>query len=396
MSRTEKVFITTTFTLCENNGYMSTRLSNFFTLNGCELVGAAEHADSIVISTCGFDQGREDISTSVVLDHAERFPDKRIVVCGCLTKISPDLFRNAQLVAIGPKELRKFDDLFQAHVPIETVSGGRLDHQFLSEDYAVPGAYYLQICQGCVNACSYCVIKKAKGHVTSVPPEILIRDLEQAIASGFNRIMLVADDCGSYGADLGISFADLLRQIVQYDVQLSINYVEPSEFLNLYRECGPDIFQQVEFMNVPLQSASSRIVKLMNRKYDPLEVIEAVREMKTKSPQTYVETHIIYGFPNETREEFEESFRAIEAFDSLIYIAYTDRKGTRAALMQPKTTDAEIMFRTNRIVRHPRFAASREGATPPLVLLGYERKEMDEMISSATGRVGNTIAINAI
>lgn len=382
MSRHEKVFVTTTFMLCENNGYMTTRLNNFLALNGYELVSAAEQADSIVISTCGFDQGREDASTSAVLDHMGRFANKRIIVCGCLPKISPALFQDSSLIGVGAKELHKFNELFQARIPIETVSGGRLDYRFLSKDYAVPDTYYLQICQGCVNACSYCAIKRAKGHVTSTPPELLMRDLEQAVAAGFDRIMLLADDCGSYGADLGITFADLLRQIVRYDVRVSINYIEPSEYLQLYQECGADIFEHVDFINIPIQSASGRIVKLMDRKYDPLEVIRTVQEMKRESPQTYCETHIIYGFPTETREEFEASFRAIEAFDSLIYFYYTDRKGTKASRLQPKIADAEIIDRTHAILQHPRFAIAPEGATPPLVLLGYDLKAPDDIFQS--------------
>lgn len=383
MPRKQKVFFTTTFMLCENNGYMSTRLNNFFAQNSCELVATAEQADWIIISTCGFDQGREDIATSIVTDHIKRFSgEKQIVVCGCLPKICPEVFQNANVITIGVKELHKFNNLFHASIPIETISGGRLDYRFLSKDYAVPGAYYLQICQGCVNSCSYCAIKKAKGYVTSTPPDALIREVEQAIESGFDRIMLLSDDCGSYGVDLGIGFADLLRRINQYNVCISINYFEPSEFQQLYRECGASIFERVEFINIPIQSTSSRITKLMNRKYDPAEVMRTVREMKKNSPRTYCETHIIYGFPTETREEFEGTFRASEYFDSVIFIRYTDRKGVKASLLSPKVTESEINYRTNEIVKHPRFAPRAEGATPPLVLLGYDEKTISDILVS--------------
>src|SRR5271157_1678475 len=270
----QKIFFTTTFMLCDNNGYMSTRISTFFKTNGYELVTAAEQADWIVISTCGFDQGREDEAKAITAHYMERFSGaKRIIICSCLPKINPELFREASVTTIGPKELYKFNDLFRASVPIEDVTGGNLDERFISKDYGLLDCYYLQICQGCVNTCSYCGIKKAKGYVTSVAPEKLLREVEQAVQSGFGRIMLVADDCGSYGVDLRVDFGDLLRQISHFGLPLSINYIHPAEFQKLYLECGSSIFEPIEFINIPLQSTSKRILELMNRQYDPAEVI---------------------------------------------------------------------------------------------------------------------------
>jgi MiaB/RimO family radical SAM methylthiotransferase len=381
-ARVEKVYVTTTFALCDNNAYSSTQISNFFACNGFPAAEGAEDADWIVISTCGFDQSREDEAKAIITGYIRRFyATKRIIVCGCLPKIRPELFHEANVITIGPKEFSRFNELFCPRVSIENVSGGVLNPRFISKEYGLLDCYYLQICQGCVNHCSYCAIRNAKGHVTSVAPEKLVREAEQAIKSGFSRIMLLGDDCGSYGADLGIELCDLLQLIEECGVPVCINYLHPAAFLRLYEQCGSSIFRSIEFINVPIQATSQRVLGLMNRRYDVAAVLRNVRNVKAECPGTFLETHMIYGFPSETREEFEDSFSALNSFDSVIYFYYTDRKNTPASLLNPRPSAPEMAYRTKRILSHERFTVDRETATPPVLLLGYDLKRSEDIFA---------------
>ena len=117
-------------------------------------------------------------------------------------------------------------------------------------------AYYLQICQGCVNNCSYCAIKKAKGYVTSKPIDRVVREVFQGLDKGYKQFMLLGDDCGSYGIDIGTDFADLLNSIGNFDIRLNINYIEPKGFQKICKKIGEKVFEHVDFMNIPLQSTS--------------------------------------------------------------------------------------------------------------------------------------------
>ena len=379
-ARAEKIFITTTFALCDNNGYGSTQISNFFGRNEFPIADGPDDADWIVINTCAFDQSREDEAATIITDYIRRFSAiKRIIVCGCLPKISPELFRERNVITIGPKELHRFNEHFRPQVPIENISAGELNPRFISKDYGLLDCYYLQICQGCVNHCSYCAIKKAKGHVTSVAPEKLVGEAEQAIKAGFSRIMLLGDDCGSYGADLGIGLCDLLQMISGCGARICINYIHPSAFQQLYRQCGPTIFNCIEFINVPIQATSARILDLMNRRYDATAVMRTVRAVKAECPGTFFETHMIYGFPSETREEFEDTFSALNSFDSVIYFYYTDRKNTPAVLLKSHLSASEVAYRTKQLLSHERFTVDRETATPPVLLLGYDLKRPEEI-----------------
>jgi MiaB/RimO family radical SAM methylthiotransferase len=385
----QKIFFSTTFKLCDNNGYLSTQLYNFFAMNAHEMAQSPERADVIVISTCGFDQERENTSFSIIDHFIREFSDKEIIICGCLTKINPGLFDTTRVKLIGPKELHKFNEIFKPALRIEDISGSQLKEQFISAQYGFIDAYYLQICQGCVNHCSYCAIKTAKGFVTSKPIDLVIREVKQGMDRGYERFMLLADDCGSYGVDIGTDFADLLNVLWDFDIRLNINYIEPGSFQRLYPKINKAVFEHIDFMNIPVQSTSERILGLMNRHYDVKEVTKIMGVIKKDFPDIYFETHIIYGFPSETREEFQGAFHLADHFDSVIYFYYTDRKNVKASLLPGKLSADEMIDRTREIMRHPLFTREAEFATPPLVLLGYglNERELYESIRREGERV---------
>lgn len=367
----EKVFLCTAFKLCDNNGYLTTQLANFFNCNKVALVKDPEEADTIVITTCGFDQEREDESTALVNHYHDKYEGtKEVIVSGCLTKINPDAFKPG-LTLIGNKELNLFNDRFNATEGIEQVSGSALSNEYISDEYGFIDAYYIQICQGCVNNCSYCAIKKSKGYVDSKPIDDILREVQRGINLGFKRFMLLGDDCGSYGADIGCDLAQLLNRLTAYDIRILINYIEPGKFLSVYPRIEPSALEMIDFMNIPVQAASARIIGLMNRNYDPQRVMETAREIKERFPAVYLETHVIFGFPGETREEFRETLQLAGCFDAVIYFRYTDRKGVRSTELTGKVPEEELQQRINEIVAHPRFAWKPQDAAPPLVLLGY-------------------------
>ncbi len=391
----KSIFLLTTFRLCDNNGYTSTQINNFFCCNGFRTVETAEEADCIVISTCGFDQERENLSRHIIEQYVDRFSNhKLIIICGCLTKINPNLFGQTSAITIGPKELHRFNEIFQPQIKIEDVSGGKLNDRFIVRDYGIFDSYYLQICQGCVNNCTYCAIKKAKGHVTSKPPSKVIHEVEHAIEHGFSRIMLLGDDCGSYGVDLGIDFSDLLNGLVNFDVGISINYVEPGRFLHLYPKLRQNALERIQFINIPIQSTSNRIVTLMGRHYEVDEVLRLMQEIRRNYPGIYLETHMMYGFPTETLEEFETSLSAAEYFDSVIYFYYTDRENVRSSLLDGKISRAEIDRRTRAILGHPGFHLNRDSAAPPIIMLGYDLQDPQDIFKSIKASMGSISGIN--
>jgi threonylcarbamoyladenosine tRNA methylthiotransferase CDKAL1 len=346
--------------------------------NGNEMVDIPELADFIVISTCGFDQESEKTSFSIIEDYVRRFAgEKGVIICGCLPKINPDLFDLSQVTLIGPKELNGFNEIFDPTARIESISGSMLKRNFINQHYGFLDAYYLQICQGCVNHCSYCAIKKAKGEVTSKPIEQIISELKEGLKMGFKHFVLLADDCGSYGLDLGVDFAGLLNQLHHFDIRMNINYIEPKEFQLMYPKIDQGALEKIDFVDIPLQSTSRKLLRLMNRHYEVADILKIAKELKRKLPRIYLETQVIYGFPGETKEEFRDTFRLAEFFDTVIYFYYTDRKNVISTSLPGKLTSSEIIVRTKEIMRHPRFSRGPGTAGPPMVLLGYGLNGLD-------------------
>jgi len=342
----KKVFFCSSFHLCENNSYLGTQIYEFLKRNGHIIVSNPRDADAIVINTCGFDQSRENEALALVREMAGKYgARKQIVVSGCLPKINPSVASLPGVRTIGPKEVGDFDALFGGRTPIAAVKANRLNKGLAA--FGFTDDYYIMICQGCVNACSYCAIKKAKGAVSSKPPDEVEAELQAGLRLGFKRIVLLADDCGSYGLDIGTDFAELLNRLnaVEGDFKLNIHYLEPRRLLALLPNIHMGVFEKVYFINIPLQSASQRLLKLMNRRYEVSDVARAAAEIKSVNPACHLQTHILYGFPSETRKEFCASFELGRVFDSVVYFFYTPKRGTPAFQLKSTVTRTELMHR---------------------------------------------------
>jgi tRNA A37 methylthiotransferase MiaB len=288
------------------------------------------------------------------------------------------------IVTISPKQMRKFDELFDARVPIATVRGNVIDKALLRHDgrhigvgvnaCGYPDDFHIQISQGCVNACSYCAIKKAKGSVTSKPPEDVLEEFRDGVSRGYGRFVLLADDCGSYGLDINTDLAELLNELdAEAETSLfDIHYIEPGRLVELHPRVARSAWRRLYFMNAPLQSTSSRILAAMNRHYDVEDVLSIVRQIKTIHPEIQLETHILYGFPGETRRDLEDTFRLAGDFDRVIYFCYTVRPNTRAARFRRGISETEKLRRARMIIE-----AARDR---PHLKLGYSAQLIEGLM----------------
>jgi tRNA A37 methylthiotransferase MiaB len=145
----------------------------------------------------------------------------------------------------------------------------------------------------------------------------------------------------------------------------------------MYPKIDQEVVEKIDFMDIPLQSTSKRILGLMNRRYEVADILNLAKEIKRRSPRIYLETQIIYAFPSETKEEFRDTFGLTEFFDTVIYFYYTDRKDVKSSLLPGKLTSSEIINRTEEIMHHPRFSRGQDTAEPPIVLLGYDPNGSD-------------------
>ena len=197
---------------------------------------------------------------------------------------------------------------------------------------------YVTIAHGCDNFCTYCIVPYVRGRFVSRKPEEVLNECRMLINDGVKEITLLGQNVNSYGKDIGLSFAWLLEKAARLDGIKRVRFVT-----SLPQDFTPEIVDVMAAnetvcpsLNLPVQSGSNRILKLMNRKYTREEYIEKVEMTRAKIPGLGLTTDLIVGFPGETEEDFEDSLRLLREvrFDLVHSAAYSEREGTPAAVME--------------------------------------------------------------
>ena len=222
---------------------------------------------------------------------------------------------------------------------------------------------YVTIAHGCDNFCSYCIVPHVRGRFASRPAEDVLREVRALVEDGAREITLLGQNVNSWGKDLadGSSFASLLRRVARVDGLWRVRFVT-----SLPQDFGPDIVAVMAeeptvcpSLDLPIQSGSDRVLKLMNRKYSRAEYMEKVEMVRAALPELGLGTDLIVGFPGEGEEDFEASVSALEEirFDRVHSAAYSERAGTPAATM-PGSLPREV-----RLARLARLNAVQDAIT---------------------------------
>ncbi len=197
---------------------------------------------------------------------------------------------------------------------------------------------YVTIAHGCDNFCTYCIVPYVRGRFVSRNPEDVIDECKMLIADGVKEITLLGQNVNSYGKDIGLTFAGLLERVAKLEGIRRVRFVTslPQDFTEDIADVMAGNETVCPSLNLPVQSGSTRILRLMNRKYTREEYIEKVRMIRGKIPGLGLTTDLIVGFPGETEEDFDESMSLLREirFDLVHSAAYSERDGTPAAKME--------------------------------------------------------------
>jgi tRNA-2-methylthio-N6-dimethylallyladenosine synthase len=196
---------------------------------------------------------------------------------------------------------------------------------------------YVSIIRGCDKFCTYCVVPYTRGQEASRPADSIIEEVKQLADQGYKEITLLGQNVNSYGKDKpewNVRFHDLLYSIDKIPGIERVRFMtsHPVDITRELMEAIRDLRTACEFVHFPMQAGSSRILKKMHRIYTIEEYLEKVALLKSLVPNVALGTDIIVGFPTETNEEFEESYRLMKEIDyatSFIF-AYSPRQGTPA------------------------------------------------------------------
>ena len=295
-----------------------------------------EDADAVIVNTCAVTEKTE----RKILRRLRQLQGMRLVVAGCLFAALPESIRpiscRERLGLLDRSAARKIADLFEDPLMTRPSSSFQCPPQVpLAARQDLCGV--VNIAEGCNGGCSYCIVRKARGNLTSRRPEEVVEAVKKLVSSGNVEVQLTAQDTAAYGHDIGTSLPELLIAIGEIPgrYMVRIGMMNPNtamcimdDLVNALR--SPRIYK---FIHLPIQSGSDQVLERMCREYTAEEFIDICRRMRKEFPYMNIATDVIAGFPGEKKEDFEETLRVIEKImpDKVNVTRYSRRPRTRAA-----------------------------------------------------------------
>jgi len=387
---------------CDGRMLDCQRIHNYLLINGWVQVKKVSKANLVIIGTCSYSKLEEDSSVDFIKYFNRKKCDSALmVVTGCLSKVNPSRLKNIQgLVLLSPTDLERLDEIVKPHtplskikepnivVPTQVINNELFKRMFVLRNYltrsiGLPELYNqvksivhyilltksyinpllvckgndyfcLRISKGCLGRCSYCAIRFSTGNLISREISEIVNDFRSGLKSGRKTFYVTAEDAGSYGQDTGTDIVKLLKEIfacgLGYDYKIILTNLNAHWFLKYYAELERMLMEhqyKIFYVQIPIQSASNRILKLMNRPYNIEEVKMCLLSLQSKIPGLNIATDIIVGFPGETEEDFNMTKDLISRinFSFVDVFSYEDRPNTAASLMGGKVSREVINAR---------------------------------------------------
>ncbi|MGI6041675.1 MAG: tRNA (N6-isopentenyl adenosine(37)-C2)-methylthiotransferase MiaB [Candidatus Alectryocaccobium sp.] len=329
----------------------------------------SEEADIVLYNTCTV---RENANIRVYgrLGHLKTLkknnPDMIIALCGCMmqekevVELISKKYRHVDLI-FGTFNIYKLAELlYEALISDSMVIDIKESTDTIVEELPVDREYRFKsgvnIMYGCDNFCSYCIVPYVRGREKSRKPEEIICEIERLASDGVKEVMLLGQNVNSYGKGLEphVDFASLLEKSAHVDGIERVRFMtsHPKDLSDELIEVMAKEPKVCRHLHLPLQSGSSRILKIMNRRYDKEKYLDLVERIRSRIPDISLTTDIIVGFPGETEEDFEETLDVVRkvGYDSAFTFIYSKRTGTPAAKMPDQIPEDVIKDRFDRLL----------------------------------------------
>lgn len=339
---------------CKVNHYECSAIRTLLLYKG--LFESTSNPDVVIINTCSVTMTADQKSRQYIRRYRKKFPNSILFVMGCYAQMNHQFILNeldADIV-VGTNNRNKIYDYLKQyeanHIKIDgTEDKTRLfcEYEELNESACSENVRaYLKIQDGCDNFCSYCLIPFTRGKSRSRNIFDIIKEAKFLISQGYKEIVVTGIDVGSYGKDLKDgSFSSLIEDLLKLDgmKRLRISSLEMSQIddklLSLF-SLYPNL---AKHLHIPLQSGSNTVLERMNRKYNTEDFYKTINKIKNSVKNIALTTDVIVGFPQESEEEFKETYNFIKkcGFSTIHVFPYSIRKGTKAASFKNQI-DAKI------------------------------------------------------
>jgi tRNA-2-methylthio-N6-dimethylallyladenosine synthase len=337
----------------------SDMLGSVFSTYGASKVNNLSETDVVILNTCSVRAQAEQKAFSYlgrVKEFKKKNPCIKIVVIGCMAeRLGSNIkkrFNDVDLI-IGAK------DIDNAALRIMNLFRTNYSAKKVNSEIKSKIVRYVTIMRGCDNYCSYCAVPFVRGRETSINCETILNECSSMVKNGAREIILLGQNVNSYKYE-DINFASLIKKTA------AIENLERIRFMtNHPKDLSDDLIKVMTIepkvcshIHLPMQSASDKILKAMNRKYSYEHYLKLIKKLRTAVPGVSVTTDIIVGFPGETNEDFEDTLKAVKIirFGGLYVFRYSSRPDTKAAAMiddvpfeEKKRRHAIILKESNKI-----------------------------------------------
>lgn len=352
---------------CQMNEHDSENIEALLTGLGFKKVDNYEDADLVLLNTCSIRENAHNKAFGMLgrLKHLKAQKKDLIVgLCGCM----------AQEASVVEEIIKKYpwvNFVFGTHnmYQLPNIIDRAIEENkqqievFSKEGDLVEGLpvirtnnykAYVNIIYGCNKFCTYCIVPYTRGRERSRAKEDILKEVDELIKDGYKEITLLGQNVNAYGKDLydDYTLGNLLEDIAKKDIpRVRFMTSHPWDFTDNMVEVIGKYKNIMPSVHLPVQSGSSRILKLMGRRYTRESYLELFNKIKNTVPGVAISTDIIVGFPGETEEDFLETLSLAEEckYDNAFTFIFSKREGTPACLLKDETSEEEKENRLQRL-----------------------------------------------
>lgn len=338
---------------CQMNVHESEKLAGILEEKGYLPAEKENDADIIVFNTCCVRETAETKilgNLGIVKKLKETKPDLKVCVCGCMAQKKGEADRLKKRcpfinLIFGTHNLYKFDQY------LDEIMSGQNVVEVWDTDKTLPEKTpikrsdnvnaWVNIMYGCNNFCSYCIVPYVRGREISRSEQDVLQDVKTLISEGYKEITLLGQNVNSYGNDFSDKsnhFAALLEKCASFEGDYKIRFMtsHPKDLSEEVVKTIASCDKLADFIHLPIQAGSDRILSLMNRRYTSGQYLEKIDMIRSYIPNVGLSSDIMVGFPTETEEDFADTLNVVRkvGYNNLYTFIYSRRSGTPADKME--------------------------------------------------------------
>ena len=416
---------------CKVNAYETEAMQQILEKAGYEIVPFQEQADVYVINTCSVTNMADRKSRQMLHKAKKMNPDAIVVATGCYAQADTEKLKEDTAVdlILGNNQktqiveaLEEYEKEHAKQVQVIEINHTKEYEELSISSTAEHVRAYIKVQDGCNQFCTYCIIPFARGRVRSRKIEEVLSEVETLAAKGYKEVVLTGIHLSSYGVDFPKEERESLLSLIQAVSRVEgisrirLGSLEPRIITEEFLEGIVKTGKVCPHFHLSLQSGCNKTLKNMNRRYSAQEYAEKCELIRKFYPAPALTTDVIVGFPQETEEDFEESYefvKKIHFYETHIF-KYSRRHGTKAASMDGQLTEAAKAQRSDRMlelheIRAREYEEAMIGKKMELLLeeeieidgrpwyVGHSREYVRAVISKTDAhRVNDLVTVKAV